>query len=176
MARIHLTLLLLVLGTAGTAGAQPSEDVPIGGTLRDATLRGLNGPPRKLSEFLGKPLIINVWASWCGPCRAEMASLERLAWRDESRDLTIIGISTDDYEDRASAALTSSNATITHFIDRNLLMEKMLGASRLPLTVLIAPDGRVLDKIYGAREWDSAAALAHVDKVLRGRSEDTPAR
>jgi len=177
MARsLHLALLLLVVGIAGWVGAQPSEEVPIGGTLRDATLRGLNGPPRELSEFFGKPLIINVWASWCGPCRAEMASLERLAWRDESRDLIVIGISTDDYEDRALAALTSSNATITHFIDRNLLMEKMLGASRLPLTVLVAPDGRVLDKVYGAREWDSAAALAHIERVFRGPSQDAPAR
>jgi thiol-disulfide isomerase/thioredoxin len=173
---IRLAFLLLVIATAGGAGAQPSEEVPIGGTLRDATLRGLNGPPRKLSEFLGKPLIINVWASWCGPCRAEMASLERLAWLDQSHDLTVIGISTDDHEDRAVAALRSSNATITHFIDKNLLMEKMLGASRLPLTVFVAADGRVLDKVYGAREWDGAAALAHIEKVLRNRSEGTPAR
>jgi thiol-disulfide isomerase/thioredoxin len=173
---IRLALLLLAISTAGGVGAQPAEAVPIGGTLRDATMRGLNGPPRKLSEFLGKPLIINVWASWCGPCRAEMASLERLAWLDESHDLVVIGISTDDYEDRALAALKSSNATITHFIDGNLLMEKMLGASRLPLTVLVAPDGRVVDKVYGAREWDGAAALAHIDKVLRGRSEDKSAR
>ena len=173
---IHLALLLLVVGTVDSVGAQPSEEIPIGGTLGDATLRGLNGPPRKLSEFLGKPLIINVWASWCGPCRAEMASLERLAWLDESHDLIIIGISTDDYEDRALAALKSSNATITHFIDSNLLMEKMLGASRLPLTVLVAPDGRILDKVYGAREWDGAAALAHIDRVLRSRSADPLAR
>jgi thiol-disulfide isomerase/thioredoxin len=173
---IRLALLLLAIGTAGVVGAQPSEEVPIGGTLRDATLRGLNGPPRKISEFLGKPLIINIWASWCGPCRAEMASLERLAWLDESHDLTVIGISTDDYEDRAVAALRSSNATITHFIDQSLLMEKMLGASRLPLTVLVAADGRILDKIYGAREWDGAEALAHIEKVLRDRSDDAPAR
>jgi thiol-disulfide isomerase/thioredoxin len=165
---IRCALLLLVFAAAGSAGAQPAEEVPIGGKLRDATLRGLNGPPRKLSEFFGKPLIINVWASWCGPCRAEMASLERLAWLPESHDLILIGISTDDYEDRALAALASSNATITHFIDKDLVMEKMLGASRLPLTVLVAPDGRVLDKLYGAREWDAAAALAHIDKVLRG--------
>jgi thiol-disulfide isomerase/thioredoxin len=175
MARTHLVLLIFVVGIAGAAWAQSSEEVPIGGTLRDATLRGLNGPPRKLSEFFGKPLIINVWASWCGPCRAEMASLERLAWRDEPH-VTIIGISTDDYEERALAVLTSSNATVTHFIDGNLLMEKMLGASRLPLTVLVAPDGRILDKIYGAREWDGPAALAHIERVFRGRSDDAPAR
>jgi thiol-disulfide isomerase/thioredoxin len=173
---IRLALLLLVVGTAGGVCAQPPDEVPIGGTLSDATLRGLNGPPRKISEFLGKPLIINVWASWCGPCRAEMASLERLAWRDESRDLTVIGISTDDDAERAVAALVESNATITHFIDGNLSMEKMLGASRLPLTVLVAADGRVLDKIYGAREWDGPAARSHIQRVFRARPVDTAAR
>lgn len=176
MVRILRTAVLLcVFGTACTAVAQTSDEVPVGDTLRDATLRGLNGPERNLSEFFGRPLIINVWASWCGPCRAEMASLERLAWLDESNDLTIIGISTDDYEERAVDALTSSNATITHFIDANLLMEKMLGASRLPLTVLVSADGRVQQRIYGAREWDSPAALALIDKVLRGQSEGAPA-
>lgn len=166
---IRLTILLLCLGAAAGAAAQQSPaEIPIGGTLQDATLRGLNGPPRKLSEFFGKPLVVNVWASWCGPCRAEMASLERLAWSG-SRDLIVIGISTDDYEDRAVAALTSSNATITHFIDQNLAMEKMLGATRLPLTVLVGPDGRILDKVYGARDWDGAAALAHIDSVFGGK-------
>jgi thiol-disulfide isomerase/thioredoxin len=164
---IYSALLLCILGTACTAVAQPAEEVPVGERLRDATLRGLNGPERNLSEFFGRPLIINVWASWCGPCRAEMASLERLAWLDESKDLTIIGISTDDYEDRAIEALTQSNATISHFIDRNLLLEKMLGASRLPLTVLVSADGRVLQRVYGAREWDAPAALALIDAVLR---------
>ncbi|MDE3010810.1 MAG: TlpA family protein disulfide reductase, partial [Pseudomonadota bacterium] len=61
--------------------AAPGE-VPIGGILPEATLQGLNGPPRKLSSFRGKPLVINVWASWCGPCRQEAASLERLAWSE----------------------------------------------------------------------------------------------
>jgi thiol-disulfide isomerase/thioredoxin len=169
-------LLFLALCAAAGTGAQPPDEVAIGGTLREATLRGLNGPPRQLSEFLGKPLIINVWASWCGPCRAEMASLERLAWLDESHDLNIIGISTDDYEERALAALQDSNATISHFIDGHLLMEKMLGASRLPLTIFVAPDGRVLDKIYGAREWDSPAARAHIERVLRSRPATGAAR
>ena len=80
-------------------------------------MQGLNGPTRNLGAYRGKPLIINVWASWCGPCRAEMASLERLAWRDESRHFTIIGISTDDYRANALAALQASNATIPQFID-----------------------------------------------------------
>ena len=148
------------------ASADASREIPIGGTLVDATLQGLNGPSRKLSEFRGKPMIINVWASWCGPCRAEMASLERLAWRDQGKAVTIIGISTDDSVDDARAWLKQSNATLNQFIDQRLQMEHMLGASRLPLTVLVDSHGRVLERIYGAREWDSPESIAFVSRTF----------
>ena len=140
---------------SSAVSAAPAE-VPIGGTLRDATLKGLNAPSRPLRMFRGRALLVNVWASWCGPCRAEMASLERLAWRDRDLRFAIIGISTDDDPDQALALLKSTNATISQFIDTDLTMEHMLGASHLPLTVLIDAEGRVLARIYGARDWDSA--------------------
>jgi hypothetical protein len=95
-----------------------------------------------------------------------MASLERLAWRDQSHYFAIIGISTDDYEDRAMSLLKTSNATISQFIDRGLQMEHMLGASRLPLTVLVDADGRVLEKVYGARQWDAPDALRLIDRTF----------
>ena len=159
---IRVVLLMVLLSAGGAVpvafAATPGE-VQVGEILPEATMRGLNGPARKLSEFRGKPLLINVWASWCGPCRAEMASLERLAWMDVGTSFTVIGISTDDYPHKAIAALKASNATITHFIDSNLQLENMLGASRLPLTVFVDADGRVLRKIYGARAWDAPQTL-----------------
>ena len=94
-----------------------AQEVPIGGTLPNATLQGLNGPTRHLSDYRGKPLLINVWASWCGPCREEMASLERLAWLDKKPQFAIIGISTDDLAEHAASLLVRTNATIAHFID-----------------------------------------------------------
>src|ERR1700726_1315059 len=127
-------LVLCLLGPAAEAAGKPSGELQIGDSLRDATLQGLNGSPRKLSEFRGRPLIINVWASWCGPCRAEMASLERLAWLGRGEYFAIIGISTDDYADQAKRLLTNANATINQFIDTGLQMENILGATRLPLT------------------------------------------
>jgi len=154
-----LAILVLTVMLGLPARAAPPDEVAVGQSLREATMRGLNGPARKLGEFRGRPLLINVWASWCGPCRAEMASLERLAWLDETHYFTIIGISTDDYVDKAQAALAAWNSTITHFIDKDLEMEKMLGANTLPLTVLVGADGRVLGKVHGAREWDSREAL-----------------
>jgi thiol-disulfide isomerase/thioredoxin len=163
--RVLATLTLMCL-LAVPAVAAPDE-VAIGQPLRDATMRGLNGPARRLSEFRGRPLLINVWASWCGPCRAEMASLERLAWLDETHYFTIIGVSTDDYIDKALTALKESNATITHFIDKDLELEHMLGASTLPLTVLVDADGHVLGKVHGAREWDSRAALDYIHATFK---------
>lgn len=158
---IFLCLLLM-----NFAFADPSPQVPIGGTLRDATLQGLNGPSRRLSDFRGKPLIINVWASWCGPCRQEMASLERLAWLDKRPYFAIIGISTDDYPDKARDLLKTTKATISHYIDAGLKMESMLGATTLPLTVLVGADGRVLARVHGAKRWDGADELRFIDQTF----------
>lgn len=149
------------------AWARTPGEVAVGEAIRDATMLGLNGPARKLSAFRGRPLIINVWASWCGPCISEMASLERLAWHDEAGRFAVIGISTDDHAERAIGLLNGTRATISHFIDQQLLLENMLGASRLPLTVLVDADGRVVQKVYGARQWDSPEALGLIRKAFR---------
>ncbi len=150
---LQICLLLLCFG-----GAHAGE-VPLGQQLPSMTLHGLNGPAQTLGTFRGRPLLINVWASWCGPCRQEMASLERLAWRDSDPHLAIIGISTDDDPQAAVALLRSTGATISQFIDARRQMETLLGASSIPLTVLVDAQGRVRARYYGSREWDSPAAL-----------------
>lgn len=157
----------LGLALATGASAKTPGEVEVGSVLREATMRGLNGPDRKLSQFRGKPLIINVWASWCPPCIQEMGSLERLAWSDLGQQFTVIGISTDDYPESAKGFLRKSNATLNHYIDRELELEHMLGAEHLPLTVLVDAKGRVLSKIVGAREWDSLQAQQLIRTTFR---------
>lgn len=167
MKSILSLLLLCFLVTTSLASAKTPGEVEIGATLREATLQGLSGRSRKLSEFRGKPLIINVWASWCGPCRQEMGSLERLSRSKVGKQLTMIGISTDDYPEEAKGFLKKAKTTFSHFIDSQLVLEHMLGADRLPLTLLVDAQGRVLDKYYGAQEWDSPEAIKVVAKTLR---------
>jgi thiol-disulfide isomerase/thioredoxin len=161
-------LLVARLAGPGTARAERGDDgeVPIGQPLRDGPLLGLNGPSRRLASYRGHPLLINVWASWCGPCRQEMQSLERLAWLEHPVPFTLIGISTDDYPEQARQLLARTNATISHFIDEHLLWEHMLGASTLPLTVLVDARGRVVDKVHGARQWDAPEALALIARAF----------
>jgi thiol-disulfide isomerase/thioredoxin len=150
-----------------SGAAKTPGEVPVGETLRNVPMRGLNGPSRNLQDFRGKPLLINVWASWCGPCKQEMGSLERLAWRNQGVPLRVIGISTDDSEIAAQNFLRRSNATVSHYIDAGLTLENMLGADRLPLTVLVDSEGKVLAKFIGAREWDQPEAIRWIESKLR---------
>jgi hypothetical protein len=95
-----------------------------------------------------------------------MGSLERLAWQDQGKRFAMIGISTDDSEAAAKRYLQTANATLNHYMDRALELENMLGAERLPLTLLVDANGRVLGKFYGARDWDSAEAAAWLNSRL----------
>lgn len=163
-------LIVLMLGTtvvipanAPAAGPAAPAPVAIGHPLPDVKLDGLNGPSRTLSSYRGRPLIINMWASWCGPCRAEAASLERLAWSEAGSRYTIIGVSADDYRDAALKWLRHSNATVSHYIDHNLTVEHMLGASTIPLTVLVDSNGRVVARYRGVRDWASPDSIRWIE-------------
>ena len=166
-----LTPFILLLAMA--AAAETPGEVPAGGILREATMRGLNGPDAKLSAYRGKPLIINVWASWCGPCRDEMTSLERVS-RGSGGKFVVIGISTDDYADRAKAYLKKANTSFRHFIDDHLFLENMLGADRIPVTLLVDAKGRIIQKFYGAKEWDGAEAQVVIETAFGIRMQAAP--
>jgi thiol-disulfide isomerase/thioredoxin len=147
-------LVLLCSFSCLTSNIVIADEVPIGSSLRDSPMQGLTGDSLLLSEYRGKPLLINVWASYCSPCLAEMGSLERL-WQRYAEDFNIIGICIDGYPERAQAFLSKADSSFPHYIDHKLTLERMLGASSIPLTVLVDENGKVLQKVRGAREWDS---------------------
>lgn len=161
-----VSLLVWLAWIVSPAFAATPGEVEIGQVLREAPMQGLLGPSRLMSDFRGKPLIINVWASWCGPCQQEMGSLQTLAQR-HGKQFNVIGVSTDDYQDRAELFLKKTSTTFPNFIDTRLMLEHMLGADRLPLTLLVDAQGRVLAKYYGSKPWDSPEAAAIIGKAFR---------
>lgn len=164
--RAILQVLFLISAISATALASTPGEVEIGGYLRDAKLQGFAGKTKKFSDFKGKPLIINVWASWCGPCRSEMGSLERLARRYGGKQFNVIGISTDDDGYAAAAFIKQTKITFENFLDSHLLLENMLGVNTIPLTILVDAHGRVLEKARGAYEWDSPETVAAIGKIF----------
>ena len=133
---VPASLAAALLLLGSVAHAAVPAEVPVGGVLHDVPMHGLNGP------------------------------LERLAWLAHPVPFAIIGISTDDEASAAAAFLKRTNTTLNHYLDRELQLESLLGASRLPLTIFVAADGHVLRRVYGARQWDSPAALQLVHSTF----------
>lgn len=165
MRTILLVLFLVSAIPAAAIAATPGE-VEIGGYLREAKLNGFDGKIKRFADFQGKPLIINVWASWCGPCRAEMGSLNRLAQRYGGKQFNVIGISTDDDGNAAANFIRQSKISFENFLDSRVFLENMLGADTIPLTVLVDAHGRVLEKARGAYEWDSPETVDAIGKIF----------
>lgn len=164
--KILLTLLIFLLAGLPAPVDAGSAEVTVGGQLRNAPMHGLTGESEFLSRYLGKPLIINVWASYCGPCLAEMGSLERL-WKRYGDQFNVVGISIDDYRERAEEFLARAGTTFPHYIDQQLMLENMLGAKSIPLTILVDAEGRVLRKVRGAQEWDSPEAIETIARAYQ---------
>ena len=95
-----------------------------------------------------------------------MGSLERLSRRFAGKQFNMIGISTDDDARAAANFLAGAGITFDNYLDRNQLLENMLGADTIPLTVLVDAKGRVLSKFHGSHQWDSPAALELIGKAF----------
>jgi len=164
--RTIFSILFIASVLSGTALADTPGEVKIGGYLREATLHSFTGKDRKFSDYKGKPLIINVWASWCSPCRSEMGSLNRLARRYGGKEFNVIGISTDDDGLAAARFIQQSKIIFENFLDSHVFLENMLGANTIPLTILVDAQGRVLEKARGAYEWDDPKIVDEIGKVF----------
>lgn len=174
---MRIPLLLLLCPTVLwplSAGAETPGEVGVGQLLRAAKLHSLTGADRHFSDYQGKPLIINVWASWCGPCRAEMSSLNRLAQYYGGRQFNVIGISIDDDARAAKHFISQYNIRFESFIDSTVFLENMLGADAIPLTLLIDAQGRVLEKVRGAYEWDSPETVGAIGQVFHLKLKHQP--
>lgn len=159
---IPLTLWLNSFSTY----ADSQTGIQIGNKLPSVKLSGLLVKPANLSDFKGKPLIINVWASWCNPCREEMSSLQSL-YQQHHNQFEVIGISTDDDVNSATAFVIASKLSFKNYLDHNLQLEKILGARTVPLTILVDSNGRVVKKIYGTQNWSNQKTKLAIASELK---------
>ena len=91
----------------------------------------------------------------------------KLASRHSGKQFNVIGISTDDYPEKAYSFVEKAGITFDNFIDRKLQLENMLGANKLPLTVLVDKNGKVLSKHYGAQDWASDEAIRLIERSFK---------
>jgi peroxiredoxin len=138
---------LLALGTAGAALAlglpaaraevAPSNPAP------DFTLRSLDGPNLRLQEQRGKVVMLNFWATWCGPCREEMPQLNKLFEKFRPSGFTLLGVNVDEDSRQAAGIAGQLGVKFPVLFDSDKRVAKLYELSAMPSTVLIDRDGRV---------------------------------
>lgn len=110
-------------------------------------------------------LVVNVWATWCEPCRREMASLERAHAALAARGIRVVGVNVDEDVLLAREFLRRAGLTFANLSDpRQALARERLGVKRLPTTMAIGNDGRVRWREESARDWSEPARLAWVER------------
>lgn len=123
--------------------------------ILDAENKATSGSPIKLSNYSGKVLLVNLWATWCGPCRMETPELVKLHKEYQSRGVELIGLSTEDPE--ASAEMVSDfikEYKVDYQIGwakREVAQTLMQGRSSIPQSFVIARDGRIVRRFIGFR-------------------------
>lgn len=130
-----------------------------------------NGDDTSLATFGGKYILVNLWATWCGPCEEEMPSLAALQTARGGDQFQVIPLSVDDLSDTEfvrGQLRKLSGGVLEMFIAHDLNITYSLGASGFPTTILYGPDGKEIARLAGDADWASYEALAFVDAVTRG--------
>jgi thiol-disulfide isomerase/thioredoxin len=129
------------------------------------------GDEVKLADFLGEVVVLNLWATWCGPCRREMPSLDRLQAKYGGDGLEVIALSLD-RGDIANVRSFFDELGIAHlaiYHDPKARAGRELGAPGLPTTIVIDRAGQEVGRLLGPAEWDSAQALAILEALMAQR-------
>jgi len=163
-----LRLLMLCVVLALTACSGPVQ-LAEGQKFPEFVLTRLEGGGTSPQAYRGKLLVLNVWATWCHPCRQEMPSLERLAHAVDPERMAVIGMAVDDDKRLVQEFVLQHQVTFPIFIDTDMrVANRILGINAFPATFLIAPDGKLVGQISGEREWDSPAMMRLLEDAYRG--------
>lgn len=137
--------------------------------LPEVTFSDGKGQPRTLKEWNGRVILVNLWATWCAPCRKEMPALAALQRELGSKDFEVVALAVDRAGTEAiQKFLTTSKSTdLALYIDPTARAGTALKAAGMPTTLLIDRQGREIGRLTGAAEWDSADAKRLIRSFLQ---------
>lgn len=137
--------------------------------IGEAQFRNDAGEKIGFDAFRGKVVLVNLWATWCAPCRREMPSIDRLAAELEGPDFDVVAISVDlGGADKAREFFAEIGvASLDFYIDPTARVGAAFKAFGLPLTVILDSEGRELGRLVGPAEWDTPEALELVRAAIR---------
>jgi peroxiredoxin len=158
---------LLGIGLAIVAASGLAVADMTGKEAPDFALKSSTGENLRLSEYRGEVVMVNFWATWCGPCRQEMPLLEELFSRYERVGFTLLGVNIDDDPRRAMQMATELGVTFPVVFDDRKEVSRLYDVNAMPVTVLVDKEGRVRHVHHGYKPGYEEKYLTQVRSLLR---------
>lgn len=134
----------------------------------DFTLKTLDGKRDTLSNHKGQVVVLNIWATWCGPCRVEMPSLESLHRRFRSEGVAVLAVSVDKGADSTVKAFVDDyQLSFPILMDADGQVERLYPAFSIPVTYVLDKAGRIVAKVDGAKNWGSPETFESIEYLLK---------
>lgn len=144
----------------------PQQQLQQQAMLSDLVLPSLAGPVWRLQD--DRVVILNVWATWCAPCRKELPALQILAERLDPAAFAVIGVSIDDNAVLVREYLNQIGIEFPHLFDRGgEVARRLLAVDSLPQTLVFDRQGRLVERALGIRPWDQDGVVAWLTRVYR---------
>jgi cytochrome c biogenesis protein CcmG/thiol:disulfide interchange protein DsbE len=170
--RGSVTAGLAVLLFLGWLHRDRFAPIETGTTAPAFTAHALDGRPVSLQDFKGKVVVLNVWATWCEPCRYEMPALDRMYQQLASNGVVVLGVSIDVTKGQTDG-LGNMGGDVAEFVkeykltfpvavDPEQKIKQRYGITGLPTTFIIGKDGKVVEKRLGPAKWDEPP---YIDKI-----------
>ena len=166
--------LMVALGGVGSATGfdllpvAARQVVRLGEPAPNFQLRDLNGRQVALSELRGKVVLLNFWATWCGPCRVEMPAMEKLYRAFSRNDFEILAVSTDAQGVSVTRPFQQENRlTFPILHDADYRVGLTYGARSLPMTFMVDRQGIVRHQVFGARDCGATEAHQLVQLLMK---------
>lgn len=130
----------------------------------DFSLKDVEGKTHKLSDYRGKVVMLNFWASWCPPCRYELPSMERAYQKLKDHGVEFLAINLGEDADTIFTFTADYPVTFPLLMDIDTSVSENYPVIGLPTSYFVGPDGRLIYRAIGSREWDEKALL---EKILQ---------
>jgi len=133
------------------------------------TLEMLSGGIASLSDFKGRVVILNFWATWCPPCRAEMPSMEKLYQRFSEQGLEILAVDIGESKSTVSRFIMNNKYTFPVLLDADNKVSNAYGIEAIPTSFILDRDGKIIARVVGSISWDTPQAIAAFDALLNSK-------
>ena len=164
---IAATLVILLLRNERESTVTSIKQIQVGLPAPNFTFPDLNGQQVSLSEHRGKVVLVNIWATWCPPCRQEMPSMQKLYERFNGENFEILAVSIDATGREAVAPFVRTmNLTFPIMLDPKEVIRPLYGITGVPESFIIDKEGIVVEKIIGPIDWATPKVFRFFQELL----------